>query len=210
MQSQLELGTRLCDLIAVKANGQDAIEEIPILPLPVVLFVAEAVALAKRGRDLAELSKSLPDVYSNYMRRINPKTPGSDDFMTDDDVLTAAKVLAKLALRDDYFSKDFTRDKGNDALKVVLNVLSGVDPLRRLEANGVLLSRRLGATTFLRFSLDPVAEFLAAEAFIEDCEGKSDKLEELSEKASSAKGFHDALLLTLQARQAESGFHQAK
>jgi photosystem II stability/assembly factor-like uncharacterized protein len=210
MQSQLELGTRLCDLIAVKANGQDAIEEIPILPLPVVLFVAEAVALAKRGRDLAELSKSLPDVYSNYMRRINPKTPGSDDFMTDDDVLTAAKVLAKLALRDDYFSKDFTRDKGNDALKLALNVLPGVDPLRRLEANGVLLSRRLGATTFLRFSLDPVAEFLAAEAYIEDCEGKSDKLEELSEKASSAKGFHDALLLTLQARQAESGFHQAK
>jgi photosystem II stability/assembly factor-like uncharacterized protein len=211
MQSQLELGKRLCELIAVKTKSETPVQEIPVLPLPVVLFVAEAVGLARRGRDLVELSKSLPDVYSNYLRRINPKNPGTKDFMKDDDILLAAKLLAKLALKDDYFSKEFTKDKGDDALeKVVLKLEPRADPLRRLEANGVLLSRRLGATTFLRFSLDPVAEFLAAEAYIDDFGGESDDLLKLSQEAISAQGFYEAVLLVLQARQAVPGFGQSQ
>jgi hypothetical protein len=64
----------------------------------------------------------------------------------------------------------------------------------------VLLSKEVGATTFLRFALDPVAEFLAAEAHFDHCEGKDDCLQKLLEDSKNAQGFHNALVLTIQAR----------
>jgi hypothetical protein len=76
IQSRLDLGKRLADLIVIKAGEVDKKKEIPILPLPVVLFVSDAVALVKNGKSLDELPNSLPDVYANYLRRINPKVDG--------------------------------------------------------------------------------------------------------------------------------------
>jgi hypothetical protein len=129
----------------------------------VVLFVSEAVALAKKGKSLDKLPNSLPDVYASYLKRINPKIAGIEDGVGDDLMLRTAKALAKRALGSDYIPKEFTRDRGLQSLKTdVADLPSGIDPLRRLVANGMLLSREIGATTFFRFSLDPIAEFLAS------------------------------------------------
>ena len=201
LESQLELGKRLAVLIAVRISTGDGAKEVPMLPLPVVLFVSDAVALVKQGRSLEELPKSLPDVYANYLRRINPKVPGMANGMGDEDMLTAAKALARLAVGSDYIPKEFTRSDGLKCLQTdAPDLPAGVDPLRRLVDNGVLLSREIGATTSLRFALDPVAEFLAAEAHFDKCEGDAGCLGKLLTDSKNAQGFHNALLLTMQAR----------
>jgi hypothetical protein len=76
IKEQLELGNRLADLITVRTGIGENSREIPMLPLPVVLFISDAVSLVKQGRSLEDLPKSLPDVYAKYLRRINPKVPG--------------------------------------------------------------------------------------------------------------------------------------
>jgi hypothetical protein len=183
------------------ATEDGAKKEVPMLPLPVVLFVSEAIALLEKGEGLEALPKSLPDVYANYLRRINPKVPGVENGVSDEDMFRATKILAELSLGSDCIPKEFARDRGLQRLKTgVPDSPVAIDPLCRLAANGVLLSHEDGATTFFRFILDQVAEFLAAEAHFDRCEGKVDCLEKLLKDSENTQGFHNALLLTIQAR----------
>jgi hypothetical protein len=203
IQSQLELGKRLADLIAVRTAERDKTQEIPMLPLPVVLFVSDAVALVRNGKSLDALPSSLPDVYANYLRRVNPKVHGIENGLDDETMLRTAKALARLALGSDYIPKEFSRDRGMQCLKSeAADIPAGIDPLLRLVANGVLLSKELGATTYLRFALDPVAEFLAAEAYFDQGAGEEACLclRQLLSDSERAPGFHTALLHTIQAR----------
>jgi hypothetical protein len=207
LQSQLELGRRLADLIVIKIRTSNATNEIPMLPLPVVLFVSDAVALVKEGHSLDELPKSLPDVYANYLRRINPQIPGLRDVMGDEEMLRAAKALAELSLRPNYIPKEFTRERGLEHLRTELPDLpAGVDPIRRLIDNGALRLRTVGATTLLRFALDPVAEFLAAEVIFDRSEGDRESVAKLLRESLNIPGFHNALLLTAQARGSTRAF----
>jgi hypothetical protein len=200
-KSQTDLANRLADLIEVKIATAEGAKEVPILPLPVVLFVSDAVAQVKQGRSLEELPHNLPDVYANYLRRVNPKLPGTLNAMSDGDMLRVAKALARLALGSDFIPKEFTEEKGRAFLETEgPKMAAGIDPLRRLIDNGVLITRVRGATTYMRFALDPVAEFLAAEAHFDKCDGKKECLDKLLEDSKSAQGFHNALLLTIQAR----------
>jgi hypothetical protein len=188
-------------LIAVKVTETESTQRVPMLPLPVVLFVSDAVALVKSGKTLDELPDSLPDVYANYLRRINPKLPGVENRMADDLMLRAAKSLARLALGSDYIPKEFGSEPAREWLTNEVSVIpEGIDPLRRLEDNGVLLSKTIGATTFLQFALDPVAEYLAAEAHFDRCSGQDACLERLLSASSRAPGFNNALLQTVKAR----------
>ena len=151
----MDLGTKLVNLIEVRTTTGDGAKEVPILPLPVVLFVSDAVALVQQGRSLDELPQSLPDVYANYLRRINPKLPGMANCMGDEDMLRAAKALARLAVGTITFPKEFEHEDGLESLKTDAPNLHAAVSLLRLVANGVLVSRE-GMTTFLRFALDPV------------------------------------------------------
>ena len=60
INEQLELGKRLAALIRVRGKRD---QEVPILPLPVRIFVDEAVRLVREGRSLDELPPSLPEAY---------------------------------------------------------------------------------------------------------------------------------------------------
>ena len=88
-----------------------------IIPLPVRLFVEEAVRLLYLGQSLDELPVSLPGVYMRYLERVNPKDPTGTNFMTDEEFLRAAMVLAKLALGENYVPKEFFKDDAREALK---------------------------------------------------------------------------------------------
>ena len=203
IKSQTDLGNRLADLITVRIGKGDKLDEIPVLPLPVVLFVSSAIRLMKEKRNLDEIPNSLPAVYADYLRRLNPKIGGTPNSMTDEDMLAVAKVLAKLAVGNDYIPREFTREHGFERLRCEVSGLpKEVDPLKRLTDNGVLLFNWRGATAVYRFALDPVAEFLAAEAHFDNCAGKMTDLEELLKKSIAAQGFYNALLLTIQARSA--------
>ena len=203
IQSQLELGKRLADLIAVRIGPGDRVREVPILPLPVILFVSSAVDLITNGRGLDEVPRSLPNIYTDYLRRINPKTFGVANAMSDEDMLAVAKALAKIAVGTNYIPKEFTREQATECIRATVHALpQQIDALQRLAGNGVLMFKWVGATGVYRFALDPVAEFLAAEAYFDGCESNPSCLENLLQGTNHAQGFHNALLLTIQARDA--------
>ena len=181
IQSQLELGRRLADLITVRIGAGDHVREIPVLPLPVILFVSSAIDLITSMRSLDEVPKSLPSIYSDYLRRINPKTTGVANAMSDADMLEAAKALAKFAIGSNYIPKEFTREQGTECVRSKVPVLAPqIDALQRLTDNGVLMFKWLGATATYRFALDPVAEFLAVEAHFDACDNDRSCLRKLT------------------------------
>ena len=203
IQSQLELGKRLADLITVRIGAGNRVREIPVLPLPVILFVSSAIDLITNMRSLDEVPKSLPNIYTDYLRRVNPKTLGVANAMGDEDMLAVAKALAKIAIGSNYIPKEFTREQATECIRTNLPTLpQQIDPLQRLIGNGVLMFKWVGAKAIYRFALDPVAEFLAAETYFDGCDSNSSCLENLLESSNRAQGFHNALLLTIQARDA--------
>jgi hypothetical protein len=62
------------------------------------------------------------------------------------------------------------------------------------------LDLAVAKTALYRFALDPVAEFLAAEAVFDGCAGDTAEMGKMVKNSASAPGFQNAFLLTIQAR----------
>jgi hypothetical protein len=81
-----------------------------------------------------------------------------------------------------------------------------INPIDRLKSNGVLFQREIGAYTRLRFTLDPIAEFLGAFAYAEECGANQDSWNRIFESSSAVPGFQIALKLIQQAYSGEMGW----
>jgi hypothetical protein len=79
------------------------------VPLPVRLFVEQAVRLLRGGKRLDDLPLSLPDVYFRHLRGVNPEDPSAQHFLDGDRMLKVAKLLGKVAVGVDYIPKEFSR-----------------------------------------------------------------------------------------------------
>lgn len=81
-----------------------------------------------------------------------------------------------------------------------LNDFKKQDPLKRLTANGANVIRASGARETVAFTTDPVAEYPAAWAFLEECEGDAQARLKLhtvfKSTGEAAKGFLLALEFT--------------
>ena len=197
-EDQLALGQRLAQLFRTTQAGEE--NGTAILPLPVRLFVEESIRLLNLGRSLDELPVSLPDVYLRYVERVNPEDPTVKNFMTNEDLLRAAMAIAKLALGDDFIPKEFFKDDARETLKQNgWTDQTKTDPLQRLVDNGILLEKIVVGHPRMRFVLDPVAENLAASAYVRQCKGNVQCLDELTSKASVSAGFQSAVRLARRA-----------
>jgi photosystem II stability/assembly factor-like uncharacterized protein len=195
IERQLDLGHRLAALIQVRGAQDD---EIPILPLTVRVFVDEAVRLIREGRPLDELPRSLPEAYFRSLEKVNPKTPGAKNAMTDEAMLRAAKLLGKLATGSDFIPKEFSMQSARESLRAAgWTDPEKLDPVQRLIDNGVLVEKKRGGFHVLRFELDPIAEFLSAAAWAEQCGSRISDWQDLKKRSASAPGFQIALRLTL-------------
>jgi GTPase SAR1 family protein len=200
---QLELGKRLADLIRIKKRSEkgDLVEEdVPLIPLHVRLFVEQAVGLIQKGKGLEDMPLSLPEIFAENLRQVNPVDSSTPNFMNESTMLKIAKILAKLSLRDTYIPKEITRTLAEQAIQSEgISVSDGNDPLKRLHGNGVLTQRPQGAEMLYRYFLDPMAEYIGAEAFGDECGADPKKWKDLFEKSKNAPGFQIALQLTRQA-----------
>src|ERR1035438_3492730 len=107
--------------------------DVPVLPLPVRLFVGEAKRIIHAGRSLDTLPLSVPEVYSRYIEQVNPEEPSLPNFMTPPEMLRAATVLAQLALSGDLVPKEFYADEAAIELrKAGWGDPQKLDPVRRL------------------------------------------------------------------------------
>jgi photosystem II stability/assembly factor-like uncharacterized protein len=198
LQEQLKLGERLAGLIRLQTGKGE--QDVPLVPLPVRLFVEQAVRLLHDGKELDDLPLSLPEVYFRHLRQINPEHASAQHFLDGDRMFKVAKLLGKVAVGKDYIPKEFSR---NYALAELVaageTVTASCDPTVRLRMNGVLLERSGGIDAQLRFALDPIAEFLAAAAHAEECGADADMWEAILLQSNHAPGFQAALKLTRQA-----------
>lgn len=198
LEDQLALGKRLAALIRVRGidgNPQD----VPILPLPVKIFVDNAIVLIRQGRFPKDLPSTLPDVYFRYLEQINPKSPAISHAMTDEEMLRAAKLLGKLALEHDFIPKEFSKEIARERLRAAgWTNPEKLDPIQRLLDNGVIIEKKaVLAIHRMRFALDPIAEFLAAAAWTEEC-SNNQLWNDLEQRSIAAPGFHTALQLIVQ------------
>jgi hypothetical protein len=155
-RQQLKLGDRV--LALVQAGGR----VLNVTPLLVTLFVEGALARSRENRSLDQLPTSVPEVYLDYLRRLNPYQATTPDAVDDTTIVRAARVLARTSLGHSFVPSDVRRESAEAALR---EAAFDVEPrllVDRLIANGVVEQREIGGAQVLRFALDPVAEHLAA------------------------------------------------
>jgi hypothetical protein len=194
-KSQVDLARRLADVITI---GQ---QELPVTPLLVKLFVERALEQAKRSGkpDLDALPQSVPDVYFDYLRSVNPDDPSAANYLPNDVMMEAAKLVARVELGDDFRPKRIAMTQLQAALQQA-GLGGGSNPLQRLLDNQVLEKKNIGASTLVAFALDPIAEYVAAFAHAQDC-GRdqkrwSDLRAKVAERGDDAAGFSEALRVT--------------
>jgi hypothetical protein len=104
----------------------------------------------------------VPEVFVDYLRRVNSSGTKSDGSVSDDLFIQAAQTVASVSLGKNLIPQDFLPQDAADALRQDGAGNQEEALLSRLIASGVVERRTPGGLAVLRFNLDPVAEYLAA------------------------------------------------
>jgi energy-coupling factor transporter ATP-binding protein EcfA2 len=164
-----------------------------VTPLVVKLIVDEAVELRRRRRPLSELSGSAPGAIINYLLRVNPQDDNTPNRVPNDVIINASRVLANCGLRPRWAPRDFFLDEAQKELVEFSQSSGRADIIRRLIDNSVLEERTYGGTSFLRFSFDPVAEYLAALYWLNRLRGNEDGWKTWLKELKETPGFPDEM-----------------
>jgi hypothetical protein len=154
-RAQLQLSERILTL--AESGGRKT----PITPLLVTLFVDSALRRAVNGLSFDDMPEVVPEVFVDYLRRLNSGVAKPDGPVSDELFIRAAQTIAAVSLGKNLIPQDFSPEDAADALKRdgANNQESAL--LSRLIASGVIERRTPAGFVVLRFNLDPVAEYLA-------------------------------------------------
>jgi hypothetical protein len=190
MAEQMELAQRLARIFATDEGSET------FTPLLVRLFVDRAVRLRKSGGGFDSLPGSIPETYFEYLRALNPEDPSVPHALTHTAMLQCARTIAAASLA----KLSFPEYVPVDALRSQLaSHGQNADPIERLTLNGVLIGRFVGTRYMVRFALDPIAEYLAADQFLEDCAAGAQSYAELIEPVRANGPAAEGLLVALEA-----------
>lgn len=142
-----------------------------------------------KRQTLKDLPLSIPEVYFDYLKRLNPKAPGAPNRMDDYTMLQVGELLGDLSVaRTNFRVQEF---KKTEALKALNQfgpkALGEIDPLRRLVDNGVLKTKERATDIFYWFALEPIAQYLAAMKMGRDCSNCPEKWRDLEERITRAE-----------------------
>jgi photosystem II stability/assembly factor-like uncharacterized protein len=154
-RTQLRLGERVLTL--AQSGGQ----RIPVTPLLVTLCMDSAVQRVLDGQSLDEMPEVIPEVFIDYLRRLNASAMGGDLTVADEVFSRAAQILATVSVAAKLVPQDFAPDAAIEALEKEHVRQEAMPLIERLVASGLLERRMPGGILMLRFTLDPVAEYLA-------------------------------------------------
>jgi len=180
---QVQLGDRV--LALAEAGGRTT----PVTPLLAKLFVDGAIERARQGLHLDDMPDQVPEVFVDYLRRLNPTTGPAADLVPQEQLIRAARVLAKVSLGTNLVPSDFRREDGTSALAELGNIGEPKRLLERLITNGVLESKEFMSVALLRFGLDPAAEYLAAIEWIDKLRTATDGWKSFLEQVKATEGY---------------------
>jgi hypothetical protein len=193
-EDQLEFAKKTVEII--KSNNLDS-EITPILVALIIDNALEDYDPEKKsfGVVIKEMPGSIPEVYSQYLKRNNPSNEFVKNYLEENQMLSIAEIMGELSLENNYVPKEFEES----ALKMMLSRKHpGLtsDPVQRFIDNGIISKRPSGNKYYLRFDLDPLAEYLAASKAYDDVKGDRTKMKELISKVkklgNDANGFKTA------------------
>ena len=155
---QLRLGERILALAEAGGRGRPT----PVTPLLVTLFIQSAISRAAEGRSLDEMPDAVPEVFVDYLRRLNSGGAQTTTAVPDDFFIEVAQVLASVSLGPNLLPQDFLEQDALDALVKGGTAEQAQTLVDRLVSSGLIERRLRAGHRILRFSLDPAAEYLAA------------------------------------------------
>ena len=212
--NQIKLGEKLSRLFVFK--GKD----VPIIPILLRLAIDRALQFAElnpANKDIDQLLESIPDsipdVYFDYLNRVNPKGDVPNK-LSNDEMRKVAELVAQLSLGNDFIPKDIRLEEIVELLRERKLSDDDVDPIQRLTDNGILIRREYAGETFIRFLQDPLSEYLASMWWAKKCGSNKEewdrlysRIEELGDKAS---GFREALEVVQSTYAAKFGWAEHK
>ena len=141
---------------------------------PVLVKLIIEIALKKEGTDerdfqtvLDEMPDSIPDVYYQYLVHVNPMLQTAANYLPKQELLKIAELLGRLSLGDNFLPQDFLEEAARKEISRMYPNLPG-DPVQRFIDNGILTRRESLATSYLRFNIDTLAEYLGASKLYDD------------------------------------------
>ena len=198
VECQLELGKKLSTLFSFSSK------EIPVSPIILRLAIDKAISLAKESPNdsiawiLSKLPNSIPEAFFEYLISVNPigNVPNK---VSNEEIQVGAELVAYLSLGDNFIPQDVSKRIVSAKLKEEDLINEKRDTLKRLIANGILIERTYANDVFIRFTLDPLSEYLAGMYWAKQCGREKQKWEELYSrvkvKSESASNFLQALEL---------------
>lgn len=162
-RQELQLGDRLMALV------ERGSERLVVTPLLIKLFVDNAISQMQNHAGLDTLPTSVPETFLDYLRCVNPPDAETPDYVANERMIHAARELGWCSVQEHYIPREFSREVGRMALRKAECWDDRADIIVRLVANGVLAQRDIGGDQFLRFGLDPLAEYLAALHVVMQC-----------------------------------------
>jgi HEAT repeat protein len=151
-----------------------------------MIAVKEASASAQ---DTArELPGNLPDLMLGYVKRLNDQVKADKQDIRR--VINVAKVVAWECLKGNCRPTTAKRD---EALKALSNEADAEICLKYLEERLQLIQSTGPISDLIRFSLDPLAEYLAALSLVERCGKFEDLWREFFERAREQQGAPETI-----------------
>ena len=140
------LADRLLALVEVGS------ERAAVTPLLVRLFIDQAIEIRRSGGSEDDWPRSIPEIVLDYVRRTNPQDPATRNFVADESLIEAARLLGwcslgRIQLLQSLPNRaltpgDFYRDRALEILAATHPGVAATSAIDRLIANGVLRPRR--------------------------------------------------------------------
>src|SRR5258708_35036786 len=129
---QLKLGERILTL--AESGGRKT----PVTPLLVTLFVDSALRRIVDGLSFDDMPEVVPEIFVDYLRRLNSSGTGFEPVISDDVFIRAARAVASVSLGKTLVPQDFSPHDATELLKQEFNTLQS-PLLNRLIPTRVLL-----------------------------------------------------------------------
>jgi hypothetical protein len=184
-QQQLALAQRILEIVETGGG-------LNVTPLLVTLFIDSAVNRPSSISGDETLPLNVPEVYLDYLERLNPNDPGTPNRVENSTLQQAAFIVAQTSLGSDFVPTDFLReecerrlrDEGFETPNLIVD---------RLISNGLIQERRVAGLSLLRFQFDPVSEYLTAIYFCRTIGSNEEKWTNLVGQLTSIRGYPEEI-----------------